>query len=148
MSCVTCDRDQICTSCTVTLEVINGTCACNYNNGLLLDNTTDLCVTCDSYYPNCNTCSYTTSVSFGFNCSSCITGYYWFNNTCTQEVCGDGVISPSEQCDDGNTISDDGCFMCLIEPNYQCIGEPSRCIVVMDFKLSFDSVSMSTTVCN
>lgn len=117
-TCVTCDSNANCTSCSVTLEVINGICTCNTNQGFFLDNTTNLCVQCSSYYGNCSTCQYTPSVSFGFNCSSCLVGFYWFNNSCTQEVCGDGVISPSEDCDDGNTIGGDGCFLCRVEDNY------------------------------
>ncbi len=35
-----------------------------------------------------------------------------------------------EQCDDGNTVSGDGCSNCVIEEGWDCqtqIGEPSRC---------------------
>ncbi|WNG26075.1 DUF4215 domain-containing protein [Cystobacter fuscus] len=42
--------------------------------------------------------------------------------------CGDGVISPREECDDGNSTANDGCSAtCGIEPAYGCTGEPSRC---------------------
>jgi cysteine-rich repeat protein len=35
--------------------------------------------------------------------------------------CGDGIIERSEQCDDGNTVSGDGCSLsCQIEANYEC----------------------------
>lgn len=30
--------------------------------------------------------------------------------------CGDGVVDPDEECDDGNTARGDGCFQCVIEP--------------------------------
>jgi len=37
--------------------------------------------------------------------------------SCEPEVCGDGVVGCSEQCDDGNTLSDDGCSpTCTCEP--------------------------------
>jgi fibro-slime domain-containing protein len=35
--------------------------------------------------------------------------------------CGDGVLERAEQCDDGNTVSGDGCSkICQIENNYEC----------------------------
>ena len=35
--------------------------------------------------------------------------------------CGDGVIERNEDCDDGNTLSGDGCSrICQVESNYQC----------------------------
>ncbi len=42
-------------------------------------------------------------------------------------VCGDGTISGEEQCDDGNTASDDGCSSaCAIEDGWKCeqAGQP------------------------
>lgn len=42
-------------------------------------------------------------------------------------ICGDGQWGIAEQCDDGNTLSGDGCTAtCQIEPNYTCyyFGEP------------------------
>src|SRR6185437_7311515 len=37
------------------------------------------------------------------------------------QVCGDGVIEGSEECDDGNTMSGDGCSaICTVEPWYTC----------------------------
>lgn len=42
--------------------------------------------------------------------------------------CGDGVLSPREECDDGNAANDDGCSAtCGIEPGYACMGAPSAC---------------------
>lgn len=42
--------------------------------------------------------------------------------------CGDGLIEPGEQCDDGNFISGDGCSQeCQVEPGFDCEGEPSAC---------------------
>ena len=44
------------------------------------------------------------------------------------ENCGDGVITPSEQCDDANTADGDGCSSaCSIEPTWSCMDEPSVC---------------------
>ncbi|MEL6180085.1 MAG: DUF4215 domain-containing protein, partial [Myxococcota bacterium] len=41
--------------------------------------------------------------------------------------CGDGVLSGVEQCDDGNTTSNDGCSSCRVDPGFACHGEPSVC---------------------
>jgi len=42
--------------------------------------------------------------------------------------CGDGILSWSETCDDGNDISGDGCSnVCAVEENYACVWEPSIC---------------------
>lgn len=39
----------------------------------------------------------------------------------TEAVCGDGVLAESEDCDDGNTISGDGCSDdCIQELGYDC----------------------------
>ena len=43
-------------------------------------------------------------------------------------MCGDGIIERSEQCDDGNTESGDGCSRsCQIEANYECPKEGELC---------------------
>jgi fibro-slime domain-containing protein len=48
--------------------------------------------------------------------------------------CGDGVISGAEQCEDGNTMSNDGCSSsCRVETNHEClngVGKPCTHIVV------------------
>ena len=37
-------------------------------------------------------------------------------------TCGDSVVSPPENCDDGNTTAGDGCSAaCKIEPGFQCV---------------------------
>jgi len=46
----------------------------------------------------------------------------------THISCGDGLVNPGEQCDDGNTTNGDGCdATCQIEPCWACGGEPSVC---------------------
>ena len=42
--------------------------------------------------------------------------------------CGDGIVAPGEQCDDGNLVSGDGCSAtCLVELCFACAGAPSVC---------------------
>jgi cysteine-rich repeat protein len=43
-------------------------------------------------------------------------------------TCGNGILNPGEQCDDGNTFDGDGCSsQCTIESCFTCTGQPSRC---------------------
>ena len=43
-------------------------------------------------------------------------------------ACGNGKITGSEQCDDGNVLNGDGCSpLCDDEPGWFCFGEPSVC---------------------
>jgi cysteine-rich repeat protein len=50
------------------------------------------------------------------------------NSCLTTTVCGDGLISGGETCDDSNQLSGDGCSSaCLIETGYICVGQPSVC---------------------
>lgn len=42
--------------------------------------------------------------------------------------CGDGVVDPGEECDDGNNAGRDGCWTgCLVEGCWACAGSPSVC---------------------
>ena len=46
-------------------------------------------------------------------------------------LCGDGFFAETETCDDENTIGGDGCAEnCIIEPDYQCEGTPSVCVLL------------------
>ncbi|MFH2009303.1 MAG: hypothetical protein ABI333_22120 [bacterium] len=47
---------------------------------------------------------------------------------CLLGLCGDGALSASEECDDGNRETGDGCDdLCEQEPLWQCTGAPSEC---------------------
>ncbi len=47
-------------------------------------------------------------------------------------VCGDGKITDNEQCDDGNTVSGDGCSAdCQIEQGFRCILPNEPCLQVV-----------------
>jgi cysteine-rich repeat protein len=43
-------------------------------------------------------------------------------------TCGNGFVDPGEECDDGNTLSDDGCSsLCKVECDFTCgCGDPSN----------------------
>lgn len=43
-------------------------------------------------------------------------------------ICGNGVVEPTEGCDDGNTSAGDGCdATCAVETCFRCRDEPSIC---------------------
>ncbi len=47
-------------------------------------------------------------------------------------VPGDGIIECGEKCDDGNTVSGDGCSATMqVEPCYTCTGQPSVCTPIV-----------------
>jgi Notch-like protein len=54
-------------------------------------------------------------------CIQCSIGYAVIKNQC-QTVCGDSIImSPNEECDDGNTVNNDGCSStCKVENDFNC----------------------------
>ncbi|CAK84032.1 unnamed protein product (macronuclear) [Paramecium tetraurelia] len=47
-------------------------------------------------------------------CLYCKEGWYLIENQCLP-ICGDGITVPTEQCDDNNQESGDGCFECKAE---------------------------------
>ena len=52
---------------------------------------------------------------------SAATTDYTLEITCTPIVCGDGVVSAGEECEDGNTAPGDGCSdTCQQEPGWDC----------------------------
>lgn len=52
---------------------------------------------------------------------------------CETFICGDGVVTGLETCDDGNELSRDGCSAtCNIEAGYSCSGTPSVCTLAPD----------------
>ena len=64
--------------------------------------------------------------------ASCTVGSQCCGGVCTGNVCapvcGDGVVSGTEQCDDHNNAPGDGCSpSCTGEPGYACAGSPSVC---------------------
>jgi cysteine-rich repeat protein len=47
-------------------------------------------------------------------------------------ICGDGIITTGETCDDGNTTPGDGCnAFCVVEAGFDCVGEPSNCLTLI-----------------
>ena len=43
--------------------------------------------------------------------------------------CGNGILDPNEQCDDGNTVSGDGCnALCQLEATWFCLAPGQPCL--------------------
>ena len=59
------------------------------------------------------------------------------------EICGDGVLTSSETCDDGGTAAGDGCSAtCQIEAGWICSGAPSVCLATAVPTLSRESIGL------
>jgi cysteine-rich repeat protein len=105
----------------------------------------------------CKTCIVGYQLVGGTTCSlcaqTCLCGGYTFpylpNGDCSA-VCGDSIlISPWEKCDDGNTISGDGCSStCQIEANSSCTGLPSKCYLNIKLNAILTNTVSSFTACN
>ncbi len=55
-----------------------------------------------------------------------------FMPPCLKISCGDGIVEASEQCDDKNTVSGDGCSAtCEIEPDFYCATPGQPCVAVV-----------------
>ena len=55
-------------------------------------------------------------------------------NSCALDctVCGDGIVSDTEECDDGNISNNDGCSSsCTTDVGYTCDNEPSQCSLLI-----------------
>ncbi|KAM3129600.1 hypothetical protein pb186bvf_018281 [Paramecium bursaria] len=99
------------------------------------------CRFCTSIY-NCQICNNNLVPNQG-QCLQCDQGYYLQNSSC-KNLCGDGIKTLEEQCDDGNQYSFDGCTIdCLIQENFICY-EQSRisiCFFSQPPIIYLDSVS-------
>lgn len=133
-----------CLSCLPLMILQSGSCYCS--QGYFFDTTAIACTACDATCANCTgptasectACNNATQfrVLNGTICScnnfttdvgvpicqwvGCPPGSNQVANDCIP-ICGDGVILMLEQCDDGNTISGDGCSSdCVPEANFTC----------------------------
>lgn len=76
----------------------------------------------------CSECLTFNSIENWGICTSCIQNYELVNERCFL-LCGDGSKDGAEECDDKNTLSQDGCSsICEIESGYYCSSDfPSIC---------------------
>lgn len=64
-------------------------------------------------------------------CTECIQFYEVRGGVCVVS-CGDGfILSQLQECDDGNTIMNDGCSGCRVDDGWICQGVPSVCTLII-----------------
>lgn len=112
-SCAECSGNEIyqCTRCDIDYGLYQGRCysECPTNTYMLMT----LCKECDI---SCNGCTGDTSEE----CLNCAPDYYYNSNKCIKAECGNGILEINEECEDGNSIGQDGCTNCKIdEPGCQ-----------------------------
>lgn len=93
-------------------------------------------------------CSLTCQVESGWRCSGISPSFCSRINI--GPVCGDGVISGSESCDDSKTQSGDGCSStCAVENGWTCTGAPSKCVQsASPATRGMKEISVSTNIFN
>lgn len=147
--CSECSNSTICKKCIsdINFKLVNDSCQLVCPSiGYFLNETLQKCISCSN---DCLICSSSTKCErckknfmlINNVCSkSCGKSQLFLNNTCNNcsnipglysdcnEICGDGIQYTSDplSCDDGNSISGDGCSsFCKIEQNYICIRNSS-----------------------
>jgi cysteine-rich repeat protein len=130
LACTTCDPDLF--------RNPDGLGGCTCMTGYTLS-ASNLCQTCSSFMTGCSNCTNNVTClacdatsyfnQTGSNCS-CFLGMIYRGGKCFDD-CGDGIVVILP-CDDGNTVSGDGCSsVCQIETNYSCRNlsptSPSEC---------------------
>ena len=85
---------------------------------------------CTANIHNCDKAASCTDTvgSFTCTCPSALPG----NGTICEQSCGDGVRSGTEECDDANAITGDGCENCKLIPGWNCSGSPSSASVCVN----------------
>ncbi|CAD8078497.1 unnamed protein product [Paramecium sonneborni] len=113
IECEQCSSSKWCTECSLNLNRIqsNGNCVCI--NGYTSYQLDPFCYKCSTLH--CHICDKVN----GLECYSCQNGYRLIENNCFS-ICGDGIITEDEQCDDGNLINEDGCHSCLYNCQHSC----------------------------
>jgi cysteine-rich repeat protein len=117
-TCVTCASGQVWNGTSCVANPVNPTNSTNVTiscpKGTYWDQMQLRCLPCPSGCSSCPDC---------YSCSSCSLGFYLqVGNALCQEICGDG-IKFTLGCDDGNTVSGDGCSStCQVETGYVCTG--------------------------
>jgi len=133
-SCATCSIvSSNCTTCYSASYLSGSLCQPCVSNCNICSNSLN-CGTCNSGYMtdagglciisyDCASIAYCASCAAATGCVTCSTGYQNQSITSCVSVCGDGVLSPQEQCDDGANLAGDGCSAtCTIEQAYFCTG--------------------------
>ncbi|CAD8138090.1 unnamed protein product [Paramecium pentaurelia] len=132
-SCNKCEKGICVEPCINGMEMINDKCQSFCGNFIVEENEQ-----CDDnnniQYDGCYQCQFSCplycSICDEGMCQECNLNYYYDNLTFScYSKCGDGILtSETEQCDDNNTNSGDGCSsICMIEYDWICI-QNDECI--------------------
>lgn len=102
------DSKSVCWQCELNCKECTPSACLNCDSGYFLSENKclkcgDSCLECTETPNNCTTCLFA-------DCNACeySPGYHTQNGICVEQ-CGDGVKTINEECDDGNTQSQDGC---------------------------------------
>ncbi|KAM3132028.1 hypothetical protein pb186bvf_015912 [Paramecium bursaria] len=109
-NCLQCSNYDLCLQCQDGYFVSNGFCRqCNKGCKKCTDST-------------CQECQYIKINDKCTDCSSLVGQYEDNTKTKCISICGDGIKSDMEQCDDGNILSNDGCDQdCILEYGFLLI---------------------------
>ncbi|CAK70960.1 unnamed protein product (macronuclear) [Paramecium tetraurelia] len=66
-------------------------------------------------------CQYGCNSCIKHNCLDCNQGFELSQNAQCLEICGDGLKVGQEECDDMNTIPNDGCYECRFQCHQDCL---------------------------
>ncbi len=98
--------------------------------GTYTETSDEKCINCPT--SNCAICD---NIGPSFTCSKCKDTFLLKSDKTCVDIstsCGNGQLDDPEECDDGNTISGDGCSnYCQVETNFKCmsnsVSAPSIC---------------------
>ncbi|CAK74991.1 unnamed protein product (macronuclear) [Paramecium tetraurelia] len=121
-NCQICDF-SVCQVCQLGFALVNNRCIEVCGDGIVVEQEE-----CDDQINDldqiCNQCKYTCNVGckvcVSGSCELCEDGYLLQDFQC-QSICGDRIISGSEQCDDGNSDPFDGCDQCQLLCQQECL---------------------------
>ncbi|CAD8117629.1 unnamed protein product [Paramecium primaurelia] len=119
-NCKLCIYD-VCNECDIGYYLINNQCKTICGDGIIAGD--EMCELEQQECLNCQlNCTKNCDVCIKGECHQCIIGYTFdYIEQYCQPICGNGVVSNDEECDDFNKENGDGCSsQCKIEQNYIC----------------------------
>lgn len=150
-TCYTCNgpNSDNCLSCNGFMYLLDNECLPSCPDGTYKDSTTNQCESCSD---RCLTC---TGPSFT-QCDKCNETAGFLSNGasgCYPQVCGDGVVVGTEQCDTGEKNSIGGCnSTCHIQVGWSCTqtnrSQPSICTTICGDSLKIGSLLGGTEECD